>query len=46
MASGIVILADQGGGATKEGVGTGGDDDTFSFTLLASGTPEWKSALE
>ena len=34
VAGGVVVLADQRGGTSKEGVGTGGDDDTLGFTLL------------
>lgn len=36
----IVVGADEGGGSTEEGVGTGRDDDTLGFTLLTGGTGE------
>ena len=36
----VVVLTDEGGSTTEEGVGTGGDDDTFGFTLFTSGTRE------
>ena len=34
MAGGVIVLTDEVGGTTKERVGTGGDDDTLSLTLL------------
>jgi len=40
MAGGVVVLANEGGGATEEGIGTSGNNDTFSFTLFTSGAPE------
>jgi len=36
MASRIVLLADEGCGATEESVDTGGNNDTLGLTLLAS----------
>ena len=35
----VIVLADERGSTTEESVGTSGDDDTLSFTLLASRTP-------
>lgn len=40
MAGGVVVLTDQRGSTTKEGVGTGRDDDTLGFTLFTGGTSE------
>ena len=40
MPGGIIVLTDQRSSTTKESVGTSGDDNTFSFTLFARGTPE------
>ena len=34
VTSGIVVLTDQRGSTTEEGIGTGGDDDALGFTLL------------
>lgn len=36
MTGGVIVLADEGRGTTEESVGTGGDDNTLSFTLFAS----------
>ena len=30
----VIVLADQRGSTSKEGVGAGGDDDTLCLTLL------------
>ena len=38
VTGGVIVLTDKGGGTTEESVGTSGDDDTLSFTLLASRT--------
>lgn len=38
VTGGIVILTDEGSSATEESVGTSGDNDTLSFTSLASRT--------
>ena len=35
VTGGVVVLTDEVGGTTEERVGTGGDDDTLSLTLLA-----------
>jgi hypothetical protein len=39
VAGGVIVLTNEGGSTTEESVGTGGDDDTLSLTLLASRTP-------
>jgi hypothetical protein len=36
VASSVVVLTNEGGSATKERVGTGGDDNALSLSLLAS----------
>ena len=38
VAGGIIILANERRSTTEESVGTGGDDNTLSFTLFASRT--------
>jgi hypothetical protein len=38
VASGIVVLANKRRRATEEGVGASGNNNTFSFTLLAGRT--------
>lgn len=45
VTGGLVVLTDEGSGTTEEGVGTGGDDDTLSFTGLASGTTESETVI-
>ena len=35
VTSGVIILTDEVGGTAEERVGTGGDNDTLGFTLLA-----------
>lgn len=39
VTSGVIVLANKRHNMTKERVGTSGDNDTLSFTLLASRTP-------
>jgi hypothetical protein len=36
VTGGIVVLSDEGSGASEESVGTSGDDHTLSLSLLAS----------
>lgn len=36
----VVVLTDEGGSSTEEGVGTGGDDNTLGLSLLTGGTRE------
>jgi hypothetical protein len=36
----VVVLTDEGSSSTKEGVGTGRDDDTLGLSLLTGGTRE------
>lgn len=36
MASGIIVLTDEGSGTTEESVGSSRDNDTLGFTVLAS----------
>jgi hypothetical protein len=36
----VVVLTDEGGSTTEEGVGAGRDNDTLSLTLLANGATE------
>ena len=36
VTGGVVVLTDERGSTTEESVGTGGNDDTLSLTLLAS----------
>jgi hypothetical protein len=36
----VVVLTDKGSSSTKEGVGSGRDDDTLGFSLLTGGTRE------
>jgi hypothetical protein len=38
VTGGVVVLTDQRGGTSKEGVGTGRDDDALGFTLLTGRT--------
>ena len=38
----VIVLTNERSGATEECIGTGGDDNTLSFTLFASGTTERK----
>lgn len=40
MTSLVVVLSDEGSGTTEESVGTGGDDDTLTLSLLTGGTRE------
>lgn len=40
VTSGVIVLANQGGGTAEEGVRASGDNNTLGFTLLASRTTE------
>lgn len=46
VTGGFIVLADKSGSATEESVGTGGNDDTFGFTLFAGGTTELRDVKQ
>lgn len=43
VTGGVIVLANERGGATEESVGTSGNDDTLGFTSLASGSARKES---